>query len=306
MHPHTTPLGPLWQRVCGEYLCTQQRARPHTIARDRDPVRVVREFLRATHGMAPAAAGLAALEVPVLRACLEDLAHTRHHAIRSRPLRLAAIRSCCRRVARRDPASVQHAARVLAIPVTRAERPVVKARSRAEMDAILAAAALGHGHGRRDPARLVPWDHRGARVSALTALEQSQGRLGAQRFLQLQGQGRQERTVPWWTTTARTLHAWVRDRSSGQTRLAFPRAHGRKLPRHGVDSMVPQVVAHAAPPCPSVRDKPVTPHTRRPTTATPLLQAGVDLAAIARWLGHERTETTPRSLEADRAPKAHA
>jgi hypothetical protein len=37
-----------------------------------------------------------------------------------------------------------------------------------------------------------------------------------------------------------------------------------------------------------------------------LLQAGVDLAVIALWLGHERSETTHRYLEADLATKERA
>jgi integrase/recombinase XerD len=37
-----------------------------------------------------------------------------------------------------------------------------------------------------------------------------------------------------------------------------------------------------------------------------LLQSGVDLAVIALWLGHERTETTHLDVEADLATKEHA
>jgi integrase/recombinase XerD len=276
-----------------EYLCTQKRASPQTIARSRDTFRLLLEFLRDTHSIEPAAAGVADLDVPVLLAFLDHLEHMRHNSIRSRHVRLAAIRSCFRRVALRDPASVHHAARVLAMPVKRADRQVVKALSRAEMDAILAVPELGHWSGRRDHARLLTLYNRGARVSELTALEQAQCRFGTQSFLQLHGKGRKERTVPLWPTTARTLPAWFRELSGGQTRLAFPSARGRRLTRNGVDDILPQVVARAAVTCPSLRDKHVTPHTLRHTTATHLLQSGVDLAMIALWLGHESTETTP-------------
>jgi site-specific recombinase XerD len=43
----------------------------------------------------------------------------------------------------------------------------------------------------------------------------------------------------------------------------------------------------------------VTPHVLRHTAAMRLLQAGVDLATIALWLGHERIETTYIYLHAD-------
>jgi integrase/recombinase XerD len=155
MKPHATQLGPLLQHFFVDYLCTQKRASPQTIASYRDTFRLLLEFLRDTHGIAPAAAGIADLDVPVLLAFLDHLEHGRHNAIRSRNLRLAAIRSFFRLVALRDPASVHHAARVLAIPVKRADRQVVKALSRAEMDALLAALELQHWSGRRDHALLL-------------------------------------------------------------------------------------------------------------------------------------------------------
>jgi integrase/recombinase XerD len=280
MKLHATQLGPLLQHFFVDYLCTQKRASPQTIASYHDTFRLLLEFLRDTHGIAPAAAGIADLDVPVLLAFLDHLEHGRHNAIRSRNLRLAAIRSFFRLVALRDPASVHHAARVLAIPVKRADRQVVKALSRAEMDAMLAALELHHWSGRRDHALLLTLYNSGARVSELTALEQSQFNLGAQSFLQLQGKGRKERTVPLWTTTARTLQAWFRELSGCQTVLAFPSARGRRLTRNGVDYILQQVVARAVATCPSLRDKHITPHTLRHTTATHLLQSGVDLAVI--------------------------
>ena len=83
-------------------------------------------------------------------------------------------------------------------------------------------------------------------------------------------------------------------------------ARGRQRTRHGVDDMVQQVVARAAPTGPSSRDQHVTPPTRRHTTAPHVLPSGVDLAVIARWLGHERPEPTQTSLEADLAPTEQA
>src|SRR6266446_2330063 len=49
--------------------------------------------------------------------------------------------------------------------------------------------------------------------------------------------------------------------------------------------------------------KNVTPHVLRHTTAMELLQAGVDRAVIALWLGHESVETTQIYLDANLALK---
>ena len=51
--------------------------------------------------------------------------------------------------------------------------------------------------------------------------------------------------------------------------------------------------------CPSLSGKHVSPHVIRHTTAMHLLQAGVDIAVIALWLGHESIETTHGYMEAD-------
>jgi Phage integrase family len=54
---------------------------------------------------------------------------------------------------------------------------------------------------------------------------------------------------------------------------------------------------------PSLRKKHVTPHVLRHSMAMGLLQAGVDRAVIALWLGHESVETMQIYLEANLAMK---
>jgi site-specific recombinase XerD len=67
-----------------------------------------------------------------------------------------------------------------------------------------------------------------------------------------------------------------------------------------------QALSKASFKCPSLKQKNVTPHTIRHTTATHLLQAGVDVAVIALWLGHESINTTRVYLEVDLATKEKA
>jgi len=57
--------------------------------------------------------------------------------------------------------------------------------------------------------------------------------------------------------------------------------------------------------CPSLKKKHVSPHSVRHTTATHLLQSGIDISVIALWLGHESPVTTHRYLQADLATKKH-
>jgi hypothetical protein len=57
---------------------------------------------------------------------------------------------------------------------------------------------------------------------------------------------------------------------------------------------------------PGSRQEEVTPHVIRHTSAMHLLQAGVDIAVIALWLGHESIETTHGYVEADLEMKQRA
>jgi site-specific recombinase XerD len=306
MKQGTNQIGPLLQNFFVEYLCNQKRVSPQTIASYRDTFRLLLEFIRDKHRIEPAAVSIKDLDVEVILSFLDHLEQSRHNSIRSRNLRLAAIRSFFRLVALRNPVQVSQAARVLAIPVKRTDRQLVKALTRAEMEAILAAPDLREWSGRRDHAMLLTLYNSGARVSEVMTLEQSQFCFGVQNFLNLHGKGRKERVVPLWAKTARALQAWFRELSGRQTSLAFVSARGRKLTRNGVDYILQQAVEQAVNECPSLSGKKITPHVLRHTTATHLLQSGVDISVIALWLGHESIETTHIYLEADLATKERA
>jgi integrase/recombinase XerD len=57
---------------------------------------------------------------------------------------------------------------------------------------------------------------------------------------------------------------------------------------------------------PRLLKKRISPHTIRHTTATHLLEAGVDIATIQQWLGHVSLDTTNVYVEVNLARKAKA
>ena len=82
---------------------------------------------------------------------------------------------------------------------------------------------------------------------------------------------------------------------------------GTPLSSDGLNYILQQAVRRAADAsCPSLLTKRVTPHLVRHTCAMHLLQAGIDVAVIALWLGHESIETTHIYVEADLAIKERA
>ena len=304
MHSHL--LAPHLQAFFADYLCQQRRLSPRSVISCRDTFRLLLTFLRDQTGVEPSALRIADIDAPVVLRFLNYLEQDRGNSVRSRNIRLSAIRSFFRLVALREPDSIGVAARVLAIPTKREDKKLIAYLTRTEMQALLDTPETSTWTGRRDYALLSTLYNSGARVSEITSLKREQICFGASTFLQLTGKGRKERTVPLWTDTAQTLKAWFEELGDDAWPIAFPNARRKALSREGVDYLLKQAVRRAIPGCPSLTNKNITPHVIRHSTAMHLLQAGVDIATIALWLGHESIETTHVYLQADLAMQEKA
>lgn len=299
-------IAPHLQAFFADYLSRQKRLSPQTIISCRDTFRLLLIFLRDTTGIEPSALRIPDLDAPAILRFLDYLEQQRGNAVRSRNIRLSAIRSFFRLVALRDPDSIGVATRVLAIPLKREDKKLIGHLTRAEIQALLEAPDRSGWAGRRDHALLLTLYNSGARVSELIRLQRDHVCFGVSTFLQLTGKGRKERTVPLWPETRRVLKAWFNELGNHANGIAFPSARGRPLSRDGVDYLLRQAIQRAIPTCPSLATKHITPHVIRHSTALHLLQAGVDIATIALWLGHESIETTHVYLETDLALKEKA
>jgi len=303
----TSPrLSTLLQAFFVEHLLQHKCASPQTVAAYRDTFRLLLGFLQSRTGVEPAALHLHALDAEALLGFLDHLEQQRRNSVRSRNARLSALRSFFRFVALREPACLDQVTRVLAIPTKRASRRLVGFLCREEMDALLAAPDRTTWAGRRDHALLLVMYNTGARVSEVAALRHTHIHFGVTTAVHIHGKGRKERAVPLWGRTARILQEWFRELGDGQDGWAFPNAHGGRLSRHGINYLLNEAVETGRASCKTLTAKRVSPHVVRHTTAMHLLQAGVDPAVIALWLGHESLETTHAYVEADLAMKQRA
>ena len=100
------------------------------------------------------------------------------------------------------------------------------------------------------------------------------------------------------------LKPLIRDRDGSDP--LFLNRYGQSITRFGVHALVRGHAKTASTKVPSIATKRVSPHTIRHTTATHLLQAGVDLNTIRAWLGHVSLDTTNIYAETDLAAKAKA
>jgi site-specific recombinase XerD len=299
MKSATGHIAPLVQAFFTDHLVRQRRASPQTVASYRDTFRLLLQHLSQTTGRKPSDLTLDDMPAKAIVRFLDTIERDRGNSVQTRNARLAAIRSFFRLVTLREPARIDLAAQVLAIPVKRADRRLIGYLTRPEVDAIVATPNTQTWIGRRDYALLSTLYNTGARISEILALRQHDLAFGATSLLHLKGKGRKERSVPLWPTTSRTLRAWIADCGDSGDRILFPSARGGPLSTDGATYILQQAVRRALPTCPSLKAKRISPHVIRHTTAMHLLQSGVEIAVIALWLGHESLDTTHMYIQAD-------
>lgn len=293
----------LLQYFFSDRLMAQRKVSPHTIASYRDTFRLLLQFARKRLHKAPSQLVMKDLNASFIGAFLDDLEKRRHNGARSRNLRLTAVRSFFRYAALEAPVHVGIIQRVLAIPNQRQPRALVAFLTRPEIDALLAAPNRQTWLGRRNHAFLLTAVQTGLRLSEMTALRHQDVWLGNGPHVRCCGKGRKERCTPLTKSTVAVLKAWIREQGREDGKTLFPSVRGGALSAAGVQHMLARHVAEARKTCPTLQNKRVSPHVLRHSSAMELLQAGVDRAVIALWLGHESVETTQIYLDADLALK---
>ncbi len=299
-------LAALIERYFTERLIRHRDVSPHTIASYRDTFRLLFMFAQARLRKPPSALAIDDLDAPFICAFLEDLETTRSVSVRTRNLRLTAIRSFFRFVSFEEPAYSAHIQRVLAIPSKRHDKRQVHFLTRPEIEAILAAPDRTTWFGRRDYTILLLAVQTGLRLSELISLDRDAIFLGHGAHVHCVGKGRKERCTP-LTSHARTaLQKWLKEPARRGARALFPNMHGGRLSPDSIQSLLAKHLKVARRQCPSLKSKQVSPHVLRHSAAMELLQAGVDCSVIALWLGHESIETTQTYLHAHLALKEAA
>ncbi|MFT5701739.1 MAG: integrase/recombinase XerD [Desulforhopalus sp.] len=303
----TTDLARLLQTFFYRRLIQQRNASHQTVCSYRDTFRLLFRFSEQQLGKAAVEMQLVDIDASLILAFLDNLEAQRHNCIRSRNTRLAAIRSFMHYAALQQPEALPRIQQVLAIPLKRGDRPMVRYLTQAEMQAILKAPDNYTWSGQRDQVLLATLYNTGARVSEIIALRRIDFESNRGQAVHLHGKGRKERVIPLWKRTSKLLRSWLTTQLGSEPQQAlFPNRFGKPMTRSGVESRLSKAVTIAVLECPSLKDHPVSPHVIRHTTAMHLLQAGVDLSVIALWLGHESIVTTHLYIEADLRMKEKA
>lgn len=305
MRTHAT-FSELLQAYFTQRLMNECGASPHTIANYRDTFRLLIAFAHRALKKPPTTLTIHDLDASFVCRFLEHLEKDRGISPRSRNVRLAAIHSFFHYVALQEPALGASAQRVLAIKNKRYIRRQVDFLTKAEAEALLSAPNKQAWSGRRDHTLLLLALQTGLRLSEIISLRCQDIALDTGAHVRCTGKGRKSRCVPLRKDVVVALRAWLRERNAQPLDPVFPNARGRPLSRDGVQYLLGKHVAGARQQCPSLKEKRVSPHVLRHSTAMDLLQSGVDRSVIALWLGHERMDTTQIYLHASLEIKEEA
>ncbi len=304
--PKPPSFASLIQQFFTEYLVAQRAVSPRTVACYRDALMLFLDFASQRLKKAPTSLKLNDIQPNIILAFLDHLERDRHNAVRSRNLRLTALRAFLKFAGRRDVASLHAVERALAVPMKRFERPMLGFLTREEMLAVLGQPG-DTWTSRRDHLLLAMLYNTGARVSEIIGVRVVDVILDGGACVHLHGKGRKQRSIPLWRTTVVEIRSWLRLNPAlrGEDAL-LPNRDQQAMSRSNVVQRLELAVARAAIQVPSILQKRVSPHTLRHTTAMHLLQSGVPFNVIALWLGHESATTTHRYVEADLAMKEKA
>lgn len=301
-----TLVAPTLQAFFTDQLVKQRQASPRTIATYRDTLRLLLAFVHRESAKMPAQLDWDDLDATMISAFLNHLEAERHNSVRTRNVRLTAIRSLFSYATLRHPEHALLMQRVLAIPPKRFDKRVVTFLTAAEVDALIAAPEQSRWEGRRDRVLMLLAIQTGLRVSELTGLNCGDITLGTGANVRCVGKGRKQRAVPLSSPVVALLHVWLTERSGHAADPLFPTRTGRRLSRDAIALRVSTHAATAAQRCPSLLGKRIHPHVLRHSCAMSLLQAGVDTSVIALWLGHAGVRSTDAYLHADLSIKENA
>jgi len=299
-------LAPVLQEYFTAHLVTQRAVSSATIRAYRDTWRLFLAFLSGETNVPAYKLETTHVGPAQVIAFLDHLERERGNGTATRNNRLAAIKAMMAFQATRAPELLDSIARIHAIPVKKHPRPQVTFLTCQETQALLDAIPAGTWTGRRDRAMFTLAAQTGLRLSEITGLSVTDVHLGAASHIACTGKGRKERTTPLTSATASVLKTYLEERTARPGRALFPNPHGQALSADAVQRRLCLHLAAAASSCPGLASKRVTVHTLRHTAAMRFLDAGIDAAVIALWLGHESTATTSIYLHADMTIKRNA
>lgn len=300
---NSASLSPWVRRFLLEHLVADRNLAVNTQKSYRDTLKLLLPFAAGQAHKSIDRLAVDDLSAQVVRSFLTHLEQQRNCAISTRNQRLSAIHALARFIGEQNPEYIHWCAQIRLIPFKKTSQPTITYLEKNEMDALLAAPNIHTVQGRREYALLLFLYNAGARASEAAKL-----RIGdvdpSSRCVTIIGKGGTQRRCPLWDSTLQQLSYLAGTREPCE--LLFLNRCQQPMTRSGIHALVKRCAAKACAQAPTMRNKRVSPHVIRHTTASHLLHAGVDINTIRGWLGHVSINTTHRYAETDMATKERA
>lgn len=223
------------------------------------------------------------------------LGTNRGNSVATRNHRLAAIHSFVRYLQVQEPTLLLNFQRILAIPVKKTERKVIKPLPKEAVAVILRQPDVSTVRGRRDATILCLLYDTACRVQELCDLRVEDVRFDHPANIRIHGKGRKIRIIPLLPTTAQNLKNYLSENhmlSPEKSHLPlFTNQNGNQLTRSGVAYILNKYVRSASEMDDSIPQK-ITPHSIRHTKAMHLFESCENLIHVRDFLGHTDIKTT--------------
>ena len=291
------------------YLLKQKNVSHNTIQSYRDTFRLLITYYQTVKGVSAEKLTLAHLSSEWLVDFLEWLEIDRKCSIATRNQRLAALHSFFRYVQAEEPEGLFHFQKIIAIPIKKAQKPVVEYLSHEAIKLLLSQPDKYTAKGRRDLTLMSVLYDTGSRVQELIDTKVRDVILQDPATITLTGKGNKIRRVPVMKNTLALLHAYILEHQLDQPwrneEPLFINNQHRKLTKEGIAFIIAKYVQSARQISTIIPVK-VNPHMLRHSKAMHLLQAGVNLIYIRDFLGHVDIKTTEIYAKADTETKRKA
>lgn len=310
MNVSTDYLGYWMKRFFNEYIITIRNLSRNTLKSYRDTFRLLIKHMHAENNISPDKLLITDISKERVISFLNGLQSNRGVSEATRNQRIAALQSFAKYLSLQAPEHVEWCREMRNIPKKRAEKNLITYLEKAEMDALLEMPDRLTAQGRRDYALLLFLYNTGVRAEEAASMKISALTLPARKsdktipIATIIGKGRKTRRCPLWDKTVQILVTLTKGR--GPDDPIFLNRLGQAITRFGIYEMVTRYGKMLETKMPNVKGKRISPHTIRHTTATHLLQAGVDINTIRAWLGHVSVNTTNIYAEVNLEMKAKA
>lgn len=294
------------RRYMMDYLPCVQRVAANTIKSYRDCYRLLMPVIAADVKCSCNNIKVVDITPDRVKMLLENIESVRKCSVQTRNVRLSAIKALAKYVSMNAPEYLEWCRQIHSIPVKKHMKTIITYLSKNEMDALLDAPDTNSLNGRRNRALLMFMYNTGTRASETVSVRKKDIQIKKNGYstVCITGKGNKERVCPVWDETIELLRELLEGKEDDD--YIFINQRGEPMTRYGVYEMMKKYAKEIETSYPTIRKKRLTPHTIRHTTATHLLQSGVDINTIRAWLGHVSVNTTNIYAEVDMVAKMKA